>query len=123
MTASGTPADVSTKTSMDFDGLIHQLRDTARNTREQGDRLERLTKLFLTQDSIQSRLYKGVHLWNEWDGREGFGDIGIDLVAENVDGGVTAIQCKFYDEQSTICLLYTSPSPRDGATSRMPSSA
>lgn len=102
MTASGTPADVSTKTSMDFDGLIHQLRDTARNTREQGDRLERLTKLFLTQDSIQSRLYKGVHLWNEWDGREGFGDIGIDLVAENVDGGVTAIQCKFYDEQSTI---------------------
>ena len=102
MTTSGTPADVSTKTSMDFDGLIHQLRDTARNTREQGDRLERLTKLFLTQDSIQSRLYKGVHLWNEWDGREGFGDIGIDLVAENVDGGVTAIQCKFYDEQSTI---------------------
>ena len=102
MTASGTPADVSTKTSMDFDRLIQQLRDTARNTREQGDRLERLTKLFLTQDSIQSRLYKDVYLWNEWDGREGYGDIGIDLVAENVDGGVTAIQCKFYDEQSTI---------------------
>lgn len=102
MTASGTPADASTKTSRDFDSLIHQLRDTARNTREQGDRLERLTKLFLTQDSIQSRLYKDVHLWNEWDGREGYGDIGIDLVAENVDGGVTAIQCKFYDEHSTI---------------------
>ena len=26
-------------------------------------------------------------------------------------------------EQDYICLLYTSPSPRDGATSRMPSSA
>ena len=25
--------------------------------------------------------------------------------------------------QYLICLLYTSPSPRDGATSRMPSSA
>ena len=25
--------------------------------------------------------------------------------------------------QESICLLYTSPSPRDGATSRMPSSA
>ena len=24
---------------------------------------------------------------------------------------------------NTVCLLYTSPSPRDGATSRMPSSA
>ena len=27
------------------------------------------------------------------------------------------------EQQSTGCLLYTSPSPRDGATSRMPSSA
>ena len=26
-------------------------------------------------------------------------------------------------EESDTCLLYTSPSPRDGATSRMPSSA
>ena len=25
--------------------------------------------------------------------------------------------------KATVCLLYTSPSPRDGATSRMPSSA
>ena len=102
MTASGTPADVSTKTSMDFDNLLHRLRTTASGKRNQGDRLERLTKLLLTHDSIQSRLYKKVYLWNEWDGREGFGDIGIDLVAENVDGGMTAIQCKFYDEQSTI---------------------
>ena len=29
----------------------------------------------------------------------------------------------FYIVLSLICLLYTSPSPRDGATSRMPSSA
>ena len=28
-----------------------------------------------------------------------------------------------YDEQSNACLLYTSPSPRDGLLSRMPSSA
>ena len=28
-----------------------------------------------------------------------------------------------YPPQAEICLLYTSPSPRDGATSRMPSSA
>lgn len=102
MTASGTPADVSTKTSMAFDNLLHQLRTTALHTRDQGDRLERLTKEFLTKDSIQSRLYKKVYLWKDWDGRENFGDIGIDLVAENIDGGVTAIQCKFYDEHSTI---------------------
>ena len=87
---------------MAFDNLLHQLRTTALHTRDQGDRLERLTKEFLTKDSIQSRLYKKVYLWKDWDGRENFGDIGIDLVAENVDGGVTAIQCKFYDEHSTI---------------------
>ena len=27
------------------------------------------------------------------------------------------------ENERNICLLYTSPSPRDGATSRMPSSA
>ena len=29
----------------------------------------------------------------------------------------------FQDNENTICLLYTSPSPRDGLLSRMPSSA
>ena len=29
----------------------------------------------------------------------------------------------FYDEKGRVCLLYTSPSPRDLSTSRMPSSA
>ena len=28
-----------------------------------------------------------------------------------------------FDEQTYVCLLYTSPSPRDGLLSRMPSSA
>ena len=30
---------------------------------------------------------------------------------------------KYREELSRICLLYTSPSPRDGCRSRMPSSA
>ena len=30
---------------------------------------------------------------------------------------------KKLSSKSSFCLLYTSPSPRDGATSRMPSSA
>ena len=39
-----------------------------------------------------------------------------DLIAENqIEVG--------YNEQVTGCLLYTSPSPRDLSTSRMPSSA
>ena len=45
-------------------------------------------------------------------------------------GGTSSAKNKFQPEddwlaleQSKACLLYTSPSPRDGATSRMPSSA
>ncbi len=38
-----------------------------------------------------------VWLWSEWPGRCGRPDTGIDLVAEDADGGgLTAIQCKFY---------------------------
>ena len=31
--------------------------------------------------------------------------------------------CRYIGQQCTICLLYTSPSPRDAHESRMPSSA
>ena len=34
-----------------------------------------------------------------------------------------AVQELFPETQVTICLLYTSPSPRDATLSRMPSSA
>ena len=30
---------------------------------------------------------------------------------------------KFFEDVNTVCLLYTSPSPRDATLSRMPSSA
>ena len=41
-------------------------------------------------------------------------------------GGKKAEKGQTYDvtaEEADICLLYTSPSPRDGLLSRMPSSA
>ena len=43
----------------------------------------------------------------------------------NASGGTdTEYPTKFYeDEIKKICLLYTSPSPRDATLSRMPSSA
>ena len=46
--------------------------------------------------------------------------IGMDLSNEMLEVGRKKIAKKGLDN---ICLLYTSPSPRDGATSRMPSSA
>ena len=38
-------------------------------------------------------------------------------------GGLTAIDDLSFDAKNNHCLLYTSPSPRDGLLSRMPSSA
>ena len=43
-------------------------------------------------------------------------DVQMKEAVEKFKGILTA-------EGAEICLLYTSPSPRDGATSRMPSSA
>ena len=39
------------------------------------------------------------------------------------EGGKAMIPLEKYDAQCMSCLLYTSPSPRDLSTSRMPSSA
>ena len=45
------------------------------------------------------------------------------MVAEYAERGVAAAAICSNDLDTYPCLLYTSPSPRDGATSRMPSSA
>ena len=46
----------------------------------------------------------------------------LDLDGATLQGIVT-YKLKINNSASTICLLYTSPSPRDGLLSRMPSSA
>ena len=50
------------------------------------------------------------------------GKTGVELRAKR---GVEAVAkgMELSEEQKTLCLLYTSPSPRDATLSRMPSSA
>lgn len=83
----------------DFSRVLTALRAKARNETERGRFFERLVKFWLQHDPIYR--FDKVQLWAEW--REGRGepknDIGIDLVAEQADGGRTnywAIQAKFY---------------------------
>ena len=38
-------------------------------------------------------------------------------------GGIAGLAASFFYEFNNPCLLYTSPSPRDSTSSRMPSSA
>ena len=48
---------------------------------------------------------------------------GKKIFVGGLDTELTDEEIRSYFEQFGNCLLYTSPSPRDGATSRMPSSA
>ena len=48
-------------------------------------------------------LFDSVWMWNDWPGRDGRTDSGIDLVArERGSGTYYAIQCKFYDKRHTL---------------------
>ena len=52
----------------------------------------------------------------------------INTMVEKLDGfvitgGAFDINPTYFSEKIKFCLLYTSPSPRDGLLSRMPSSA
>lgn len=88
--------------SIPFDRLLDSYRALSDSKRAQGNYLEALTKNFLLNDGVHSLQYKNVWLWNEWPERDGRADNGIDLVAERYDGGITAIQCKFYAENTAI---------------------
>ena len=59
--------------------------------------------------------------------KEGLVDNAVDVMLESGDGhmwfGTRWGGASEYDGKSYTCLLYTSPSPRDGLLSRMPSSA
>ena len=69
--------------------------------RERGRQFEPLVERVLKTDRMFRERYAGVWLWSHWPGRRS-GDIGVDIVAQRFDGGLTAIQCKCYDPTSTL---------------------
>jgi predicted helicase len=77
--------------------VLGELRASALDERDKGDKFERLVKAYLTTDPEWTLKFSDVWSWTEWPGRAGVTDIGIDLVAANRDrDDFTAIQCKFY---------------------------
>ena len=56
---------------------------------------------FRTEPTYKAQ-FKNVWLWSDWPGNKRLPDTGIDLVAENIDGGYTAIQCKNYAPTTTL---------------------
>ncbi|WP_085999647.1 DEAD/DEAH box helicase [Nocardia thailandica] len=77
--------------------LLDELRSSALDERDKGDKFERLIKAYLLNEPEWTARFEDVWLWSEWPGRGHRTDTGIDLVAQRRDGqGLAAIQCKFY---------------------------
>jgi predicted helicase len=76
-----------------FNDLFDQLDA---DDRVKGKQFEHICKRFLTNDPVYKHELRRVWLWDEWLGRWG-GDAGIDLVAEDRNGHLWAIQAKAYD--------------------------
>lgn len=89
---------------MNFNSVLEKYRKNAFSERDKGTRFEVLIKYYLKTDPMYSNDYENIWLWSEFPFREQFGgkDTGIDLVAKSEDGKYTAIQCKCYDEKTSI---------------------
>ena len=107
---------------------IHELLDEyaglAPDTKTKGLLFEKLVQKFLSTDPAYSAIYDQVWLWQDWPGRDGKVDTGIDLVArKRYSGELCAIQCKFYAtsyslQKSDIDSFFTA-SGKIGFSSRM----
>ena len=88
-----------------FDRVLRHIRSLARSEAEKGRLFERLMKTYFGEDPIYGKRFSNVWLWSEWaEQRHDLTalDLGIDLVAEERDGGFCAIQCKCYAEGTRI---------------------
>ncbi|EGP5297502.1 DEAD/DEAH box helicase [Enterococcus faecium] len=93
---------MSEKESHTFDDLIQQINQTAGDIqRERGTLFEKLVLSYLRNEPTYQRLYKKV--WTLGDVPAEYGipkkDTGVDLVAEQFNGDLVAIQAKFYQDK------------------------
>ena len=86
-----------------FDTVLDKIRKESKNTVELGTKFEKFTQDFLRTDKVYTGRFKKVWLWKNWPKNDG-ADTGIDLIAEQCDGELCAIQCKCYAEDGTLDL-------------------
>ena len=85
-----------------FDEALTTLRDRATDYVGMGRAFERLMQAALSREpGILGDRFSQVWLWQEWPDHDGQ-DTGIDLVAEEREGGLCAIQCKFFDPHRPV---------------------
>ena len=85
--------------------VFKALREVSDSPQERGRIFERVMRTAFERNLQYSDRFKQVWHWADWPQRTqlGYGgDSGVDLVAEEFDGGVCAIQCKLYDANATV---------------------
>ena len=83
-----------------FQRTVDQIRQDAASQAQKGALFERLMKQYFREDPLYTDQFSDVWLWSEWAiDRPGFSghDTGVDLVADEHEGGCCAIQCKFHE--------------------------
>ena len=91
---------------------------------EKGSRFEALMVAYLQTAAEYEGRFSDVKRWQEWEGRQGKADHGIDIVARDAaTGGWCAVQCKFYDPDHHLNKpdidSFLSASGKEGFTSRL----
>ncbi len=76
---------------------LRRVADGSGNT--EGRLFERLIESFLKADPLYSNEFDEVWMWDDYPGRGGRSDFGVDLVAEKRDGSMCAVQCKFFNDR------------------------
>lgn len=84
-----------------FDSMLEKIRKESKTKSELGTNFEKLMKDFFTTDKFFKNRFNKVWRWMEWPERES-ADIGIDLIAEEKDGRLCAIQCKCYADDGSL---------------------
>ncbi len=86
-----------------FGRVFDQLFFLETSHRERGTAFERMLKRYLQVEPKYADRFSEVWLWQEWPGRDGRVDTGVDLVAQDrYTGQLVAIQAKFYDPERTL---------------------
>lgn len=81
-----------------FDAVFARLDP---DPRIRGKQFEHVCKWFLENDPYYRDTVRKVWLWDDWEHRWG-GDAGIDLVVEDSEGKLWAVQCKAYDPDRAV---------------------
>lgn len=80
-----------------IEDLLDKIYFTSGSQAEKGSRFEKLIVAYLQTAGQYADQFSDVRLWQDWEGRQGKADTGIDIVAtDRLTGELWAIQCKFY---------------------------